>query len=442
MHPAEIPVMENIQNIPQVGQVDDLLHEENLDDPLETNESWEQRREAVSDENWQRQQDNFQAEMAKLNERELVLEREQKLIEMKEKMIARQQKLREMEKTVSARHAAISRYEEQTPGTTGPSRVEQWVNDHAAGATNRESIHRVDLSAQTKHAKQQKHSTDNPYTTALELANDDNLIPCRQTGVSRLDTLGLGVRKLQRAGKSEPMLGERFDALRPKQVGFERQPVVGRQDDGESIKSIHSLMSDEVQKSETSEKKRKVKSGMYDKIADDVVMKLKWPHKKLDPRWVIKKPLMNQLQFEHVIAGEIAIILRSTNPDEVRCRLHILQKLSYWNLQDQGWPRVRDIYTSILHRLEEGEATWSDTFDEYDMVFPIKMSTAPKPAAYKREVFWCKDFNKATCNLESGHKATIAGKERPVMHICAACHKQGRREKHPENDPACPQREL
>lgn len=124
---------------------------------------------------------------------------------------------------------------------------------------------------------------------------------------------------------------------------------------------------------------------------------------------MIKRLLVHQLQFEHVIAGELAIIMRSTNPDEVRCRLHILQKLANWNLQEQGWPRVRDIYTGILHRLEEGEATWSDTFDEYDMVFPTKVTGTTKASNTKRDIFWRRDYNKGLCTLESGHKAMVAG---------------------------------
>lgn len=46
--------------------------------------------------------------------RELALERESKLVEMKEQMLARQKKLKSMEKDVASRHAAITRYDTGT----------------------------------------------------------------------------------------------------------------------------------------------------------------------------------------------------------------------------------------------------------------------------------------------------------------------------------------
>lgn len=417
------------------GLPDNLLQDDFEEIP-ENTETWEERRKAVSDVNWKRQQEEFQSEMARLNERELVLEREKELLEMKEKMYARQQKIKNMEKDIAVRHAAMSRYDEVVEVSADAPRgqdnkVRHWLVNQTMGRGAAERDTR-----QNVHANQTIHD---PYTSAMRLADDTNLVQCRQTGVSRLNMMGLAPaqRKLQRAGRSEPVLGEKLEVPKHKGINIDQPPVIGRQEDGESVLSFHSGGS-----LDASENRKKVKSGMYDKIADDVVMKLKWPHKKLDPRWVARRPAVHQLQFEHVVAGEIAIIMRSSNPEEVKCRLHILQKLAYWNLQEQGWPRVRDIYTGILHRLEEGEATWSATFDEYDMAFPIKISHNRGSTTGKREVFWCKDFNKGTCTLDSGHKATIAGRERVVTHICAACWKQGKREKHSETDASCPAKEL
>lgn len=442
------------QNIgAEAGQAEDLLQDD-LDTFEDMNdESWVQRREAVSDANWQRKQATFQAEMAKLNERELVLERERKLIEMQEQRVARQNQLRKMERDIATRSAALSRYGEviSTERPDANARVEQWVNTHAIEPPDRKA---PDRNASPPLARKGENALmhderpvclgrDNLYASALQLADDENLLPCRQTGVSRLNTMGLAPKKLQRAGKSEPVLGERNEAMRSRTAypNLESQPVIGQQDDGESVRSFDTQGSLHVQRSDTSERKKKLKSGMYDKVADEVIMKLKWPHKKLDPRWVVKRPQVHQLQFEHVVAGEIAIIMRSTNPEEVRCRLHILQKLAYWNLQDQGWSRVRDVYTGILHSLEEGDATWTATFDEYDMAFPIKMISG-RTQMLKRETFWCREFNKGTCIQESAHKALVAGKERTVMHICAACWRQGKKEKHAETDSACPLKEL
>lgn len=262
---------------------------------------------------------------------------------------------------------------------------------------------------------------------------------------------------LERKGRrSEPLIdlpdnqhsrGLQKQASTSRIKGTEAQasiPIIGGLDDGESISSHDSKFSAEVNRSDKSDtEKKKLKSGMYAKVADDVVKQLKWPHKKLATRWVPSRLQMNQLTFEHVVAGELAIIQRATDPEEVRSRLHILQKVAYWNMQNEGWSRVREVYMSILHSIEEGEATFKSTFNEYDPMFPVKRSTMQnKKQITRKETFWCKAYNKGQCSEESPHKAMVAGMERTVQHICANCWKQGKKERHPDSDPTCPQKEL
>ena len=67
------------------------------------------------------------------------------------------------------------------------------------------------------------------------------------------------------------------------------------------------------------------------------------------------KMQVNQLQFKHIIAGEIKIIMNSPNMDEVHCRLRLIQKLAHWKLQSSEWSKVRNAYTAILNAIEEGE---------------------------------------------------------------------------------------
>lgn len=111
-------------------------------------------------------------------------------------------------------------------------------------------------------------------------------------------------------------------------------------------------------------------------------------------------------------------------------------------MQGQGWPRVRDIYMAILHSIEEGEASFSSTFSEYDQVFPVKHGNRISKNGNRRETFWCREYNRGNCTLESGHKAMIAGVERVVQHICTTCWRSGRKEKHKETDGACAGKEL
>lgn len=384
-----------------------------------------------------------------LAEREKIIQREQRLLQMKEEMAAKERNIRRMEQEVATRNAALTRYDHDNMlGDKEDNRkVVHWLETQCNDADERGMQSRFG-NKWVQGPVQGSVQLGQPYRQAMALANDTNLASCRTTGVSRLDSLGLSQSKLRRVQWSEPVLG----AVAGEQLARSRMqqrptPVIGRQDDGESIISHHSRVSLDANKSDVSaSKKTKVKSGMYDKIADDVVMKLKWLHKKLDSRWVSPRPLVHQMLFEHVVAGEIAVIMRSDNPEEVRCRLHILQKLAYWNLQGEGWPRVREIYVGILQSLEEGEAQWTSTFDQYDMVFSIRQKDSKsKPASKpgpRPDTYWCRDYNRTTCSLESGHKALVAGKEQVVSHICVVCWKNGKREKHPETDSGCPHKEL
>lgn len=83
----------------------------NTEEASKDNAEWQVRRQAVSDENFRRQYDEFQAKMAELNERELVIERETKLMEMKAQMQEREEKVRQAEREMAAKY----RYENNNP---------------------------------------------------------------------------------------------------------------------------------------------------------------------------------------------------------------------------------------------------------------------------------------------------------------------------------------
>lgn len=422
------------------------------DDFEEDPSDWEDRRKAVSDENFQKQYDAFQEKMRQLNERELVLEREQKLMEMQQQMMEREESIKRKERELAAK-APSFRYQGAENSKLRVSfaehdKVQNWVDSQQFTTVKGKKA-----PFQTKREM---------LATANALIDDDCLEQCRVTGTSRLNTMGLSRKQLSTgslhvrrqnapvigtmpglvtqiqpsAGASAGQLGAMANA--ETRLGA-KQSLIGQVDDGESVHSFCSIRSDIAKGSDCSNAKKKVKSGMYDKIADDVVFKLKWPHKKLSKSWVPERLQMHQLTFEQVVAGEISIIMKSEDPEEVRCRLHILQKLAYWNMQGQGWPRVRDIYCAILHSIEEGDANWQSTFREYDHVFPVRNVSRPKMGK-ARDVFWCREFNRGDCKLESGHKALVAGQERSVLHICASCWKAGKKEKHRE--PECPNREI
>lgn len=452
------------------GEFESLEDEKDRD--LSITSDWETRKVAVNDENYRREQDMYQQQMRLLNEKELVIERERKLIEMKEGLALRQKRLQEMEKELASRSAELERYEEHVfnPNTEGKDwrkerekDVDSWVQK-AEKTTLKNPIHghanrKVKFTGADKvtheytdelGANTQPHyNRDQLFEDAMALIHDNDLTTCRQTGTSRLKTMGLMPEQLQCKGRrSEPLidLGDRLEpkASMQKHRSSSRinpgtsmtAPIIGTLDDGESICSHDSKISMDINNSDRSEtEKRKLKSGMYAKIADDVVRQLKWPHKKLAARWVPARLQMNQLSFEQVVAGELGIIQRSNDPEEVRGRIHILQKIAYWNMQNEGWNRVREVYMSILHAIEEGDANFRSQFDEYDSMFPVKRHTTnTKKAVSKRDTFWCRAYNKGQCGEDTPHKAMVAGTERTVHHICANCWKLGRKEKHPDTD--------
>lgn len=419
----------------------------------ETITDWDQRRAAVSDDNYKKEEDAYQQQMQAFNEREKIIEREHKLLEMKEKMLEREKQLKQKEKELAARHAAYNRYESREVSFGHSKHVADWLNSQELNlevkgdmSVAREDNNRQNQGTMTR-AFPHDYTQHDCYNSAMQLANDDNLTVCRQTGTTRLNTMGLARSQVLGATQSQPP-EETREQLRNKHAMAGAIPkktgnlVIGKLDDGESLASFVTHASMVVNRTDGEEgtEKKKLKSGMYDKVADDVVIKLKWPRKKLSRRWVPEKLSINQLQFEHVVAGELAIIQRSDNPDEIRFRTHMLQKVAYWNMQGQGWPRVRNLYFAMLHAIEEGDATFQSTFNEFNAVFPVK--NVSKTNTGRRETYWCRDFNKGDCSLESGHKAIISGQERSVQHICATCWRMGKKEKHKESDSMCPQKEL
>lgn len=465
--------MENVQeDLLELQAEEDGEFEEGQLSEEEDPAAWKQRRLAVNDENYKREQESYQRQMQLLNEKELLIEREKKLLEMKEHLASRQKHIRELEKDLATRAAVLDRYDENIMQierekdlwrTQKSLDVNSWVeNTVQLGQTKNVKFageNAVNRNASLTRNNGYDYNAETMYNNAMALTHDENLDICRQTGTSRLKNMGIAPEQMtsKKGRRSEPVRDDMIGGARPKVLQKTsstsllpgpgamavRQPVVGKLDDGESVISVDSKMSIEGNNSDKSLiDKKKIKSGMYAKVADDVVKQLKWPHKKLATRWVPGRLLMNQLTFEHVVAGELAIIQRATDPEEVRSRIHILQKVAYWNMQNEGWPRVREVYMSILHSIEEGESNFKSSFDEFDSLFPVKRNVLQPKKTGKKEVYWCRAYNKGQCTEESGHKTLISGMERVVQHICAACWKIGKREKHMETDPACPQKEL
>ena len=100
-------------------------------------------------------------------------------------------------------------------------------------------------------------------------------------------------------------------------------------------------------------------------------------------------------------------------------------------LQGSDWGHVRNAYIAILNAIEEGEMTWSSSFNEYDELFPQK-ELPRKAVTNKKETYWCKDYKRGTCTESGSHMGPVGkdGDKKWVQHICAACWKLKKKSNH------------
>ena len=96
----------------------------------------------------------------------------------------------------------------------------------------------------------------------------------------------------------------------------------------------------------------------------------------------------------------------------------------------------------MIESVELGEASCLDDFSHYETMISVVGPQEKKDGDEhrrskdrKKEVFWCKGYQRKSCTEKSPHMVVIKGDEPPVpvLHICANClQKDNRREEHPE----------
>ena len=86
---------------------------------------------------------------------------------------------------------------------------------------------------------------------------------------------------------------------------------------------------------------------------------------------------------------------------------------------------------------------WHSSFNESDGSFPPKDIPRKTAMNNKKEICWCKEFNKGTCTESGSHMGPVGsgGEKKWVQHICA-CWKLKKRTTHAENSPDCPCKEA
>ena len=203
---------------------------------------------------------------------------------------------------------------------------------------------------------------------------------------------------------------------------------------------------------------KKLRSGMYDKPNEDIMIKLKWPHNSLDYAYRSRLVEFNRLTYNQYIAGETKIISMSEDIDEMHGRLRLMNKIAY-AMDDTGdWQHCREYYAAILVAIELGEESWTSSFRRYDYMIPRTVVTLHKTSHINSqdkfakinrqkvripEVVFCKDYQKGKCALQGDHTGRYKDEKTSVMlrHICARCWlKDKQKTQHPETSSACPLR--
>lgn len=198
--------------------------------------------------------------------------------------------------------------------------------------------------------------------------------------------------------------------------------------------------------------KNKSRSGISDTAESFAKEKLVWPQKQLGFRFLQIQPTFDQLQFEHLVVGELSTIATCSSAFEAKHRIRLLQRVSYWKMRGAMWFQVRNFYAAVLSSIESHELDWDDSFAELEQMIidrptskdVVKFDRKPKYNKKEDSVWFCKKFNtEIGCTLESGHNiVTPRGDTKQALHICARCFKNKKlRKDHSETSPQCPEKQ-
>ena len=115
-------------------------------------------------------------------------------------------------------------------------------------------------------------------------------------------------------------------------------------------------------KSSKNKSKNKEKSGMFPK-ATDVSQRQVWPHLALSDEYPGKRLTFKALNFPLFVAGELEIITCAStriSNTERNSRMCLLKTICYVH-KYADWDIVRDIYASILNKIEQGLLSWDNS---------------------------------------------------------------------------------
>ncbi len=196
-------------------------------------------------------------------------------------------------------------------------------------------------------------------------------------------------------------------------------------------------------------RKRDLKSGLFDRSANNVATRQQWPHLWLRDEYPGKNLTFMDLDFKLFVAGELEIISSDRIPQLERvARTHLLKRLTYMH-RSVEWEVIRDIYIAILNQIEtgllewgqynttfQGEIQWLVTKQSVDKSKPRKSQSNKA----KSDIFFCRRYNAGTCSETKDHPGTARdGRKIWWKHICGTCFvKRKEQNPHREFTAECP----
>ena len=201
--------------------------------------------------------------------------------------------------------------------------------------------------------------------------------------------------------------------------------------------SRHSSASSRHRHRRRNKKEKRVKSGILAKPSSKVKQELVYPHFSLcqGGSFVATEVTFNQLTYEQFLAGETHTILRCRNKKERAGRQRLLATITRWRLRTSvAWSQIRAAYAVILRDIENGIATWEENFYAYQHILyerPQLPVKTTKTVNNKAENYWfCKAYQKVNgCSLDPPHVARIGNRDRVVQHYCAKCYINNKQKK-------------
>lgn len=194
--------------------------------------------------------------------------------------------------------------------------------------------------------------------------------------------------------------------------------------------------------------KSSLSSGMDAKASNVIKYPQLWPHVALQDEFLGSDLGFMDLDFYLYIAGELELVIPSTNDPEARGRLWLARQGAYLLHHGYSWDFVRSAYTTILRKIELGILQWDSSFEREYQWFLSRSNTKPKfskssqptkKPRSKTSTWFCKNFNYNNCPHSENHTETINGRPTLHEHICANCWlKEGTKLVHPSSSSACP----